>query len=69
MVLTIMLVAKYEARVIDVKGAFLHGEFKNNEEIFMTGPKGFKKHYPNNNIWLHIMKPIYGLKQAGFYYY
>ncbi len=58
MVLTIMLVAKYEARVIDVKGAFLKGEFENHEEIYMTVPEWFEKYYPNNNTWLHIMKPI-----------
>ncbi len=64
-----MLVAKYEARVIDVKGAFLKGEFENDEEIYMTVPEGFEKYYPNDNTWLRIMKPIYGLKQAGLYYY
>ncbi len=58
MVLTIMLVVKYKARVMDVKGAFLKGDFKNNEEAYMTVPKGFKEHYPNNNTWLCIMKPI-----------
>ncbi len=69
MVLTIMLVAKYEARVSFVKGAFVKGEFENNKEIYITVPKGFKKYYPNANTWLHIMKPIYGLRQAGFQYY
>ncbi len=69
MVLTIVLVAKYEAQVIDVKGAFLKGNFKNNKETYMTVPERFKKHYPNNNTWLCIMKPIYALKQAGLYYY
>ncbi len=36
MVLTVMLVTKYKARVIDVKGAFLKGVFKNNKEIYIT---------------------------------
>ncbi len=45
MVLTIMLVAKYEARVIDIKGAFLKGEFKNDEEIYMRVLEGFEKYY------------------------
>ncbi len=65
MVLTIMLVAKYEARVSFVKGAFLKGEFENNKEIYITVPEGFKKYYSNDNTWLHIMKPIHGLKQTG----
>ncbi len=69
MVLTIMLVAGYDARVIDIKGLFLKGEFENNEEIYRMVPKGFKQFYPNINAWLYIMKPIHGLKQAGLYYY
>ncbi len=68
-VLTIKQVAGYDARVIDVKGAFLKGDFENNEEIYMTIPEGFEKYYPKENTWLQIMKPIYGLKQAGLYYY
>ncbi len=35
----------------------------------MTVPEGFKKYYPDDSTWLRIMKPIYGLKQAGLYYY
>ncbi len=49
MVLTIMLVASYEARAIDVKDAFLKGEFENNKEIYMTVPEGCKKYYPDDN--------------------
>ncbi len=35
----------------------------------MTVPDGFKEFYPNDNTLLHIMKPIYKLKQAGLYYW
>ncbi len=38
MVLTIMAAAGYAARVIDVNAAFLKGELKNNEEIYMKIP-------------------------------
>ncbi len=69
MVLTIMLVVKLDARVIDIKGAFFKGEFKNNKEIYMIVPEGFKTFYPNKNTWLLIMQPIHALKEAGLYYY
>ncbi len=69
MVLTIMEVAGYAARVIDVKAAFLKGELENNEEIYIKIPKGFEKFYPKQDSWLQIKKPIYGLKQSGLYYY
>ncbi len=52
-----------------MKGAFLKGDFKNNEEIDMTIPKGFEKYNPDKNTWLQITRPIYRLKHAGLYYY
>ncbi len=64
MVLTIMIMAGYKARVIEIKAAFLMGELKNNKEIYMKIPKGFEKFYPKQDSWL-----IYGLKQSGLYYY
>ncbi len=51
-VLTIMAVAGYEARVINVKAAFLKGELKNDEEIYIKIPEGFKKFYPKQDSWL-----------------
>lgn len=36
MLLLIKQVAGYNARVINIKGAFLKGGFKNNKEIYMT---------------------------------
>ncbi len=69
MVYTIKQVAGYNARVINVKGDFLKGDFKNHKEIYMTVSEGFEKYYPKENIWLQIMKPIYRFKQADLYYY
>ncbi len=69
MVLTIMAVAGYAARVIDINAAFLKGELENNKEIYMKIPKGFEKFYPKQDSWLQIKKAIYGLKQSGLYYY
>ena len=61
-----MLMANWTANVVDVKGAFLHGEFTDadGEEIFMKVPQGFEKHYPGN-VLLRLLKTIYGLKQAA----
>ncbi len=64
-----MAVAGYEARVINVKAAFLKGELKNDEEIYIKIPEGFKKFYPKQDSWLQIKKPIYCLKQSDLYYY
>ncbi len=69
MVLTIMAVAGYKARVIGVKAEFLNGELKNKEEIYMKIHEGFEKFYPKQDSWLQIKKPIFGLKQSGLYYY
>ena len=63
-ILVLMLMANWTANVVDVKGAFLHGEFTDGEEIFMEVPQGFEKHYPGNVV-LRLLKTIYGLKQAA----
>ena len=34
------------ADVLDVKSAFLHGEFENDEKIYMEVPEGFEDFYP-----------------------
>ncbi len=41
--LTIMLAAGWVALVVDVKGAFLHGQFQYGEEIYMKIPQGWEK--------------------------
>ncbi len=52
------------AHVVDVKGAFLHGEFKDGEIIHMKVPQGFEKHFPKGSVLL-LKKCFYGLKQAA----
>jgi hypothetical protein len=49
---------------LDVKGAFLHGELKDCEVIYMKVPCGFEKFYPDDVV-LKLKKCIYGLKQAA----
>jgi hypothetical protein len=42
-VLVLMVMADMIAHVVDVKGAFVHGEFKDCKKIHMKITKGFKK--------------------------
>ena len=50
---------------MDVKGAFLRGEFEEGAEpVYMEVPEGFKKYYPPNWI-LHLRKTLYGLTEAA----
>jgi hypothetical protein len=52
------------AHVMDVKGAFLTGEFGNGEKLYMHVPQGFETFYPGNVVLL-LKKTIYGLKQSA----
>ncbi len=60
-VLTLLLLARWYAELIDVKGAFLHGEFEEGEILYMEIPEGFEQYYPAGFIWL-LLRTIYGLK-------
>lgn len=63
-VLVLMLMATWMGILLDVNGAFLHGEFTDGEKIYMKVPKGMEKHYPKDVVLL-LRKCIYGLKQAA----
>ncbi len=63
-VLTIMIMASMLAHVVDVKEAFLHGEFEDGEIIHMKIPQGFEKHFPVGSVLL-LKKCLYGIKQAA----
>ena len=62
----IMIMAMWAAYLLDVKGAFLHGQFRNGEEIYSEIPDGFQKEYdPKHWLW-YLLKTCYGLKQASY---
>eukprot|EP00979_Chaetoceros_neogracilis_P016407 scaffold7985_cov123-Chaetoceros_neogracile.AAC.1 len=45
-VMVLALMAAWTAQIIDVKGAFLHGEFDENfEKVYLRPPKGFQHIY------------------------
>jgi hypothetical protein len=51
--------------LMDVHGAFLKGEFRDDGEIiYMKVPQGFEKLYPKN-VTLLLLRTIYGLVQAA----
>ena len=68
-VFTLMLMALWIGQLIDVKGAFLHGELAEDEEIYMEVPKGFEKFYPDGDWVLRLLKTLYGLKQSAYYFW
>ncbi len=63
-VLVLMVMADMIAHMVDVKWAFLHGEFEDSKKIHMKIPKGFEKYFPAESVLL-LLKCLYGLKQAA----
>jgi hypothetical protein len=68
LVLALMLASGGIAHVVDVKGAFLHGEFDDGEKIYIKIPLGFEEFYVNDTVLL-LKKCLYGLKQAAMAFY
>ena len=64
-ILTIWIIRRYEAQIIDIETAFLEGVLE--EEIYMQIPKGYREALENeaDNECLLLEKPIYGLVQAA----
>ena len=63
MVLTLMV--GWIAKIVDVKGVFLHGGFdEGTEPVCMDVHEGFEKHY-DNQVVLLLLKTIYGLNNAA----
>ena len=67
-VFIIMLMAGMIGKILDVKGSFLRGKFKNGEKVHMKVPEGFKKYYPPNTLLLLLAK-LYGIKQAAMVFW
>ena len=60
--------ADWVAHIVDVKGAFLHGEFEKGEKVYMKVPEGWEYLYPPNTVLL-LLRTIYGLKQAAMVFW
>jgi hypothetical protein len=59
-----MVMASIIVHIVDVRGAFLHGEFEDREKVHMAIPHSFEKHFPAECVIL-LLKCLYGLKQAA----
>jgi hypothetical protein len=55
----LMIMANWQGQIVDIKGTFLHGEFKDGKVIYMKVPRGFEKFYPDDMV-LKLAKCIYG---------
>jgi hypothetical protein len=62
-----MLASGGIAHVVNLKGAFLHGKFDDEEKIYII-PLRFEEFY-NNNTVLWLKKCLYGLEQAVMAFY
>lgn len=58
----------WELHQIDVKSAYLNGEFSEGEVVWMKPPPGFSNAYKGVRA-LRIRRPIYGLKQSARRWY
>jgi hypothetical protein len=63
-IMLLTIIFKWSAQLVDVKGAFLCGNFKDREEIYMEVPEIFEEFY-GANILLLLLQTIYGLKQSA----
>ena len=64
-ILILMVMAGWVGELLDVKGAFLHGNFENDDEIYMEVPEGFEHHYDPRYYVLLLLQTLNGLKQAA----
>jgi hypothetical protein len=58
----------FEIHQIDVKGAYLNGEFEEGEIIYMRLPPGVHL-TDDKTLVLRLLKPLYGLRQSGRHWY
>ncbi|KAK9696674.1 Reverse transcriptase (RNA-dependent DNA polymerase) [Popillia japonica] len=62
--LSVAVYREYQIHQMDVKGAFLYGEIKDN--VFLKPPKGIKI---ENGYALRLKKALYGLKKSPKHWY
>jgi hypothetical protein len=64
----LMLMAYCMGELLDVKGAFLHGDFENGERLYMEVPQWFEEWFAVYVVLL-LLKTLYGLKQAAMVFW
>jgi hypothetical protein len=60
----LMIMAGWKGHVLDVRGAFLKGNFADGEVIYVHVPQGMEKWY-GSDAYLLLKRTLYGLKQAA----
>ena len=63
-IFVLIIMFNWYCELIDVQGAFLHGEFEKDRQVYMEVPQGFERFYPSN-VYLLLLKTLYGTKQAA----
>ena len=58
----------FEIHQIDIKSAYLNGEFEKNEVIYMKLPPGLDL-TQDRSLVLRLLRPLYGLRQSGRHWY
>ena len=64
-VFVLMAMAGWTGHVLDVRGAFLKGDFTDGETLYMHVPQGMTEWY-GSDVYLLLHKTLYGLKQAAY---
>ena len=60
-----MILAGWQGEILDVKGAFFHGQFEEHQQLYMEVPEGFEKFYDPTKYVLLLLATIYGLRNAA----
>src|SRR5438309_3881144 len=65
-ILSVAAINDWEIHQMDVKSAYLYGEFTKGEVIYMREPPGYES---GGGMILRLKKPIYGLRQSGLQFH
>jgi Reverse transcriptase (RNA-dependent DNA polymerase) len=63
LVIFVMLVAGWNAHIVDVNCTFLHGQFKKQHQMYLEVAQGFEQYYPKDTVLL-LQWTLYGTRQA-----
>jgi Reverse transcriptase (RNA-dependent DNA polymerase) len=67
-VFVLMLLAGWNAHIVDVNGAFLHSRFEEKHQMYLEVAQGFEQYYPKDMVLL-LQQTLYGTKQAALQFW
>jgi hypothetical protein len=56
-----MIMVGWVGEILDVKDAFLHGDFEEGKNVYMGIPEGFDKYYDRMYYILLLLQTLYGV--------